>query len=229
MRVLSDRLLTDPTAEIEKILITALIGAVFAYFHQLWKYSRDAYEARIDEACDLIFNLAETAAEYWISPKLNPRHELGPIRHSASVSRQLVPPSLELLQVRIEGGVKKLEFLRLMLQPRLSLHDRQLLVDRMASFLDSMTGGQFASKARAADESRAREVYVTASDLVAHLRTASQRANGWWLTLFRQFEIVRPYRPPHSHRESIADTLILSITVPALLIGLLLVLVSLIF
>src|ERR1700688_2491118 len=40
---------------IDGILVTAIVGAAAAYAHQLWKYSKDAYHARVDEACELIF------------------------------------------------------------------------------------------------------------------------------------------------------------------------------
>jgi hypothetical protein len=214
----------NQTLGLDRILITALVGAAAAYLHQLWKYNRDAYQSRVDEACKLIFELADIGAEYWSTPKYTIRR------------RPAEPPNATLLAERekltrteahIDGRLRELQFLRVLLQARLSISDKELLIDRTAGFQDAMTGGQFASSTRAADPQRAQQVYVSGADLVAHLRNASERANKWWRILFRSFERLLPYRRPTNSRGKVEELFILVIVISLFVIGIILCAITL--
>jgi hypothetical protein len=198
---------------IQGILLTALVGFVFAYLSQLWKYSKDAFHARVDEACGLIFELADSAAEYWAAAK----------RVSQQIRRPTDPADqhdkLILSEIKIEGQFMKLQFLRLVLQQRFSLSDQTALIERTASFQDAVTGGSFAENIRASDTQRAREVYVTAADLVAHVRQAANRGNRLWRILLRQMETALPYRWPRTSIGQFEAALWLAVSLGCFAVG----------
>ncbi|MGO9682704.1 MAG: hypothetical protein ACLPTZ_08970 [Beijerinckiaceae bacterium] len=189
-------------ADINGILLTALVGAAAAYAHQLWKYSKDSYHARVDEACDLIFDIADSGSEYWSMTK-----------------DEKVREKLEILEVQIDGRLKRLQFLRLMLQSRLGFLEREVLTERTANFEEALTGGTFASQKREADLQRAKTIYVAASDLVAHVRTAAARGNRLWLIVFRHIEPYFPYRRPTTASRRFEERLWLSTFFLLLTIG----------
>ena len=201
--------------EFYKVLLAALVPIGAAYFHQLWKYSRDAYQARVDEACKLIFELADDGAEYWSKAKRPPQTRITKGTSEPSESRAVV----ELLELQIAGHVNKLLILRLILRPRLGFLDGDQLDEKVATFQDAMTGGDFGSAARAADRHRAKQIYEAASDLVAHLRAGADRGNRWWRIVFRDLHRLIPYRVPTSRSGRIEDAIWLSIIATCLLVG----------
>lgn len=170
-----------------------MITASAAYLHQLWKYNRDAYQARVDDACKLVFAIADSAAEYWASSRAVRRRTIGPTSGEQRTEKQ---PDLDLMEIKIAGHLKQVEFLRLTLQPRFSRTDRDILIERTGAFIDAITGGEFGSKIRAADPVRAQEIYRTAADLVAQLRAGAERGNKLWMIAHRWWEHARPYRRP---------------------------------
>jgi len=182
---------------LQGILLTAVLGAAAAYLHQLWKYSKDAYHARVDEACELILEIADRGAEYW---------SVGRLPDISFTKRE----RLKLAEVQITGRIAQLQFLRLMLQSRFSLFDRDRFNELIATFQDASTGGDFASNARDADLQRANGIYVAAADLTAHVRDAAGRGNRLWLIIFREVERWLPYRRPVTRAGRIEELLWLS-------------------
>jgi hypothetical protein len=178
-------------SEIEGILLAAIIGAAVAYAHQLWKYSKDAYHSRVDETCKLIVDIADDGAKYWSTGKGQPRNQ----RQSAEANDNH-SEKLDLLEIQTEGRIRLLQFLRLMLQSRFNHEDRELLIERTANFQDATTGGDFAANVRASDPQRARQIYLTASDLIAIVRDGALRGNRLWLIVYRELERFLPYRRP---------------------------------
>jgi hypothetical protein len=198
---------------IQGILLTAIVGAFVAYANQLWKYSKDAYHARVDEACTLIFALADRGAQYWSVAKREPKQIRQPVEHVDQEDK------LTLCEILIEGQLMELQFLRLILEQRFSLSDRSILLERTASFQDAMTGGNFASKVRAPDTQRARQIYVTAGDLVAHVRNAANRGNRPWRIALRHIESVLPYRRPVTRAGRIEEAVWLTLSLGCFAVG----------
>jgi hypothetical protein len=198
----------SPLFDVEKILIAALITAALAYLNQLWKYSRDAYQARVDEACKLIFDTADMAGEYWTQPKL--------------------AESIELIsaEAKIAGRVAQLQFLRLLLELRNSSADRHLLRERAATFQDALTGGTFRNAVRPEDLARSNAVFQTAADLVDHIRRAADRGNKWWRIAFQHLEVWLPYRRPNRRRARREEVVFLAAFTFLFVIGLALCLIQ---
>jgi hypothetical protein len=199
--------------ELQRLVLAALLTAVAAYLNQLWKYSRDAYQARVDETCKLIFDMAEDGAKYWVAAK----------RKSSRSPSEKSPPSVHdeiaASEVKIDGRLRELQFLRLLLERRTMLRDLDLLRERMATFQDAMTGGDFGAAVRAGDPARARQVYLAACDLVAHIREAADRGNKWWLIALRIIESRLPYRRPTTRGGKIEEMLLLALAGSLFLVG----------
>ena len=188
--------------DLQKLLLAALLTALAAYLHQLWKYSRNAYQARVDEACALIFNQADVGAKYWVTP----RRKTNKLRSEKSPSTDHEAIAVE---VAIDGRLRELQFLRLMLEERTTLKDRDLLRELMATFQDAMTGGDFGAQTRAEDPERAIQVYRAACDLVAHIRAAADRGNKLWRSILRFLALRLPYRRPSTLRGRTEETILL--------------------
>jgi hypothetical protein len=188
--------------DLQKILLAALLTGLAAYLHQLWKYNRNAYQARVDETCELIFNQADAGAKYWITPKRK-TNKLRSENFSTTDHEAIAA------EVAIDGRLRELQFLRLMLEERITLQDRDLLRELMASFQDAMTGGDFGAQTRAEDTERAKQVYRAACDLVAHIRAAADRDNKLWRSIIRFLESQLPYRRPSTHRGRIEEAIFL--------------------
>jgi hypothetical protein len=203
-----------------KLLVPTLLAAAAAYVHQLWKYNRDAYLARVDEACKLVVELADSGAKYWSVAKLSPRRigRTPPASEPKSKYQELVG-----LELQIEGRVQQLQFFRLLLQPRFVRRDREEFLQRTADFQDALTGGQFGSGARAADLQRAKQIYATASDLVDEIRHGAARGNTFYRSLLRFF---LPYRRPETRSGKIEEAILLAVYLPCLLLGAALLLIA---
>jgi hypothetical protein len=142
------------------------VALFFALLQQFWKNRRDAYTARIDEFCKLILEAADQAAEYWITKKSPSFRSKLPPEQSAKVRQA---------ETKLEGFQHKVNLFHILIRSRISASARNVLVLRIADFMDAMTGGSFGAEARSADPVRARLVYSTAADLVAALRATSSR------------------------------------------------------
>jgi hypothetical protein len=166
------------------------VGAFGAYAHQLWKYSKDAFLARVDETCALIYRVADQGAEYWLlaKPDLSKKSANGSEECDLSSRYE----RLVLVETQISGRLQQLQFLRVILQRRFSLADERELVERMATFESELTGGDFAARFREPDLERAKLTYKAASDLAAHLRAGADRGNRLWRIVFTRFERIGP-------------------------------------
>jgi hypothetical protein len=82
-----------------------------------------------------------------------------------------------------------------------------------------MTGGSFAAKVRAPDLQRAREAYVTAADLVEHVRQAANRGNRLSRIVLRELEARLPYRRPDTHAGRIEEIIWLAVSFGFFLVG----------
>ncbi len=145
----------------EKILIGALVTLIVAVFQQAHKNRNDAFNARIDEFCKLVFEAADCAAEYWILSKRPSSKTDGTVANQASI---------RLTETRIAGFQQKINLFFAVVRPYLRTHDSDSLSALLAEFFDAMTGGDFGAKARATDETRAALVYTNGSEVVARLR-----------------------------------------------------------
>jgi len=162
-------------SELEKILLGALVAALSAYIQLVWRANREAFEKRIDEFCALIFEAADLGAEYWATEK--------PQRKASDGARALLLSQLRIMESRIDGLQQKIELFRLLVRRQIRLGDHDALVGLMAEFFDALSGGNFGAEVRKADIARARLVYTTATDVVAHLRELSPTPN-LYLLLF---------------------------------------------
>jgi hypothetical protein len=132
-------------------------------FQQSWKARRDAYSARIDEFCKLIFEAADQGAEYWVTKK--------PTKLTKPPPEQVA--KTRLMETKIDGHQQKINLFYVMIKPKVSTAKQDDLVNKIADFLDALTGGNFGAEVRLSDPSRARLVYSTAAELVAALRATS--------------------------------------------------------
>ncbi|SFN77795.1 hypothetical protein SAMN05216573_12151 [Bradyrhizobium sp. Rc3b] len=149
-----------------------MVALGFALLQQLWKNRRDAYNARVDEFCKLIFEAADQAAEYWITKKPSKVAKPAPE----------LKAKLALAESKLEGYQLKVNFFQVLIRERswTSKHDQ--IVANVADFLDAMTGGEFGAEVRQPDPTRVRLVYTTAAELVATLRSTMPR--------FSKFEML---------------------------------------
>lgn len=136
-----------------------------ALFQQSWKNRRDAFTARVDEFCKLIFEAADIGAEYWVTKK--------PSRKVAASSEQIA--KIRLTETLLDGYQQKINLFYVVIKSNVSTVKQDDLVNRIADFLDALTGGNFGAEVRTSDPSRARLVYTTAAEIVASLRSTSPR------------------------------------------------------
>jgi hypothetical protein len=210
------------TGDFYRLLGPALGTAAAAYFLQLWKYSRDAYLARVDEACGLVIDLADAGAKNWSTAKLLPQPKIGapPSTDAREKYREFA-----VAENWIDGRVQQLQFFRLILQDRFAPIDREKLIELTASFQDALTGSNFSSASRAADQEQAKQVYAAASDLIAHMRGGAARGSTLGMSFFRLLAGLLPYRRPTTRRGKIEERIflwafVLCVAVGAALIGL---------
>jgi hypothetical protein len=137
---------------------------------QIWKYRRDAYASRVDEFCKLIFDTADLGAEYWMTKKIK--------KKDAEVGTEKVL----LTETKLDGFQRKISLFASILRVQVRVADKDKMSLLIADFFDALTGGNFGADARVTDPARARLVYTTGADLVAHLRATRPQTS--WLTIF---------------------------------------------
>jgi hypothetical protein len=152
----------------KKILIGALATLFIGFIVQIWKYRRDAYAARVDEFCKMIFEAADLGAEYWTTKKNS--------KLDAASSEKV-----RLAEAKLDGFQRKINLFSVILRGFVRVSDSDKTSLLIADFFDALTGGNFGADTRARDEGRARLVYATAADLVAHLRTTAPQPS--WITI----------------------------------------------
>jgi hypothetical protein len=116
----------------------------------------------------MIFEAADLGAEYWIIKKTNKSDA----------------PTLEkglLTETKLDGFQQKIGLFATLLRAyvRVGTADKMSLL--MADFFDALTGGNFGARARPIDQVKARLVYTTAADLVAHLRATRPQPS--WISI----------------------------------------------
>jgi len=151
-----------PISEIKKILLGALATLIIGIIVQLWKYRRDAYASRVDEFCKIIFDAADLGAVYWMTKKTS--------RVETSEREKTL-----LAETKLYGFQQKINLFATMLHAQIRVADKDRMSGLIAHLFDALTGADFGADARAIDPVRARLVYLTGSDLIAHLRATAIR------------------------------------------------------
>lgn len=119
----------------------------------------------MDEFCKLILEAADQAAEYWITRKPSKLAKLAPEAKA----------KMALAETKLEGYQLKLNLFQVLIRERSLKAKHEQIITRVADFLDAMTGGDFGAEVRHEDPARARAVYVSATELVATLRSTKPR------------------------------------------------------
>jgi hypothetical protein len=220
LTLVSGRLPADPG--VQGILITTGVAAASAYLHQLWRYSKDAYVARVDETCALVFALAEQGARYWLLAK--PDIPRGNVDDANDVRRRR--EDLIQSETVISGQLKQLQFLRLIVQARFSSGDRQGLIQLVATFEGELTGGDFGARLRAHDVERAQRAYLAGCNVVAHLRDGAARGNRLWRIVIAKIEPFLPYHRPETRAGQIEEGIWLAVFLVCFVAGWTMVLIS---
>jgi hypothetical protein len=133
-----------------------VFAGISAITLQFWKWNQEKFSARIDEFCKLVLEAADAGADYWT--------------HAKPLTDPEKRVAIQLAETKIDGFQRKVDLFRVLIQPRLGLSDKDKLVELLANFFDALTGGNFGTNVRTSDPVRAKLVYVTAADLVTHLR-----------------------------------------------------------
>jgi hypothetical protein len=157
-----------PISEIKKILLGALATLIIGIIVQLWKYRRDAYASRVDEFCKIIFDAADLGAEYWMTKRTS--------RVETSEREKTL-----LTETKLDGFQRKISLFAAMLRVQIRVADKDRMSFLIADFFDALTGANFGADARATNPARARLVYATGSDLIAHLRATTPQPS--WLSI----------------------------------------------
>jgi hypothetical protein len=117
----------------------------------------------------LIFETADLGAEYWMTKKTS--------KADAAAS-----DNVRLTETKLDGFQRKIGLFATLLRGYVRLASRDKTSVLMADFFDALTGGNFGADARTINQGRARLVYATAADLVAHLRATTPQPS--WLSVF---------------------------------------------
>jgi hypothetical protein len=123
----------------------------------------------------MIFEAADLGAEYWMTKKTSKLE-------AASLEK------IRLTEAKLDGFQRKINLFAGLLRRfiRVAASDKTSLL--MADFFDALTGGNFGVESRARDQGKARLVYATAADLVAHLRATVPQPS--WLAVMLGFASV---------------------------------------
>lgn len=142
-------------------LISALIGASVAFFGLVWRYRADYKRDIVRELLVSIQTAADQATEYWL---------LAP---SDAVKETVAKCAA--LEARIMGYSERLEAHIDAARPHLRKIDTLGMEIPWSSFLNDLTGGQFANPQRDSDLVRAQGVQYSAAILIRDLRMAADR------------------------------------------------------
>jgi hypothetical protein len=167
-----------PQLQADDVLSKAFLGAALALLGnvvlQLWRYFRESYTKRVDDASKLVSDAADAGAEYWIKEK--------PARPTDAGDKDLHKrlDDLALAEIKIEGYQSKLNLARVLLESKLHPVHRSKLIEMMSDLQDLMTSGDFGAPVRAAEAERARALQRAATALIVHLNTSATRAVSFW-------------------------------------------------
>jgi len=116
----------------------------------------------------MIFEAADLGAEYWTSKKNNKLD-------STALEK------IRLSETELDGFQRKINLFATLLRTYVKVTARDKTSALMADFFDALTGGNFGAETRSRDHGKARLVYATAADLVAHLRSTAPQPS--WLSI----------------------------------------------
>jgi hypothetical protein len=116
----------------------------------------------------MIFEAADVGVEYWMG-KRNPKVD------SATTDK------IRLIEAKVDGFQTKINLFASLVRSRVRVKAAEKLSSLIADFFDALTGGSFGAELRARDQARARLVYTTAADLVAHLRSTKPKPS--WIPI----------------------------------------------
>lgn len=140
---------------VEGILLGAFLTLVTTVGFRLWQYERERWTSRVDWFCDALDEAANLGVEYWI--------EAGDGEDRSRDRKR---------EVQILGYQMKLDGMLETFIDKLYVADAQTVRDQLGSFRDALTGGNFQSLGVASDPQRARDVQMTASDVLVKIRTS---------------------------------------------------------
>lgn len=168
-----------------RLLLAALLGAAFAFLLSAMKAARDEQRDLCDRLGEAILETADLAAEYWLADGKSTK--------------------IALYEARLMGAQAYLARYRLIAVTWFAPKDRWRVEDGMAEFYDSLTGGQFKVKKRAADPLRAEACQVQAATLavlvregnLASLKVGAQIVRGLgWHRMRRWFQRLFQWNEP---------------------------------
>lgn len=142
-----------------------MVTVIFTVVVQIWKYRRDAFAARIDEFCKLIFETADLGAEYWVTKKPSKT-----MKSSLEARSKIV-----LIETKLNGYQSKIGLFAGIIISQIWLDAQDKLNNLTADFFDALTGSEFGDDARSANPQRAKLVYATGAEMVSHLRTITPK------------------------------------------------------
>lgn len=142
------------SAGLTGIALSALAGVMVGLLVQLWKSIRDERRILCDEFCKVALEAADAASAYWKG---------GGNATETEASRLMA------FQKRLDGY-------RVLLAPAFTPEGSKEVLSACGDLFDVLTGGEFRSKQKPADERRASASHMAAADLVIAVRRAFIRS-----------------------------------------------------
>ncbi|KQX35303.1 hypothetical protein ASD04_14775 [Devosia sp. Root436] len=152
-----------------ELVLAALFGACSALILAWLKSSRDDHWETFKHFIEQVMAVAEDGTDYWLL--------------DANDDNRLR------LEAKILGGQTYLQHHSLLVFGRLRVHEMMPLVQSLALFLDSLSGGDFRSPTRTADFQRASDCQVRAAELAVLARQTFSKS----VTLMAMFKRFTRY------------------------------------
>lgn len=138
----------------------AASGGLLTFFVQRWKYGIDRWTLISDELVKEIKELSDLSSEFWLSPRDGSK-------------------DMKLSEVRIKGGLARLDALKLPIEDWCVRSDVKKFTDAYSHLANSISGGKFTSNKRTADEERAFQVQQASADLIGTIREVLRNGVTW--------------------------------------------------